>query len=212
MTNHFRDRLSAVCWIGGATDAGKSSIAQALSRNHNLPVYHYDAHDVRHHDVLAERLPDYAAFLTSSLDERWLDPTPEELASRAWQSFQDRFPLVLEDLTTLSLPQGMPIIAEGFGLTPHLVSSVLHKASQFICLLPTDEFKLASMRRRNKGHFGGQVSDPQRAADNLRQRDRIIADRLREETRSMSGDIIEIDGSISVDELATMIGSRFGLL
>jgi hypothetical protein len=211
MNEKLKHRLSTVCWIGGATDAGKTSVARTLSCKHRLPVYHYDAHDVRHHDRLAERSAEYAVFLGKTLDERWVQPTPEEIASRAWQAFQDRFPLVLEDLTTLSLPEGMSVIAEGYGLTPRLVLPLLAKPSQFVCLSPTDEFKLASMQRRGKGHLGGQVGDPQRAADNLRRRDRLIADRLRLEARSLGVDVIEVDGPMSIDELATALGSRFGL-
>jgi 2-phosphoglycerate kinase len=204
-------QLSRVCWIGGATDAGKTSITRELSRRYRVPVYHYDAVDLRHHNRLAERSSDYAAFLGQTLDERWVHPAPEHMASRAWQAFQDRFPLVIEDLTSLSLPEGMPVIAEGYGLTPRLVFPLLGKPEQLICLFPTDEFKAGSMERRGKGHFGGAVSDPERAADNLRQRDRLISDRLRSEAQSLGVDVIEIDGSISVDDLATAIGLRFRL-
>ncbi|NLS08368.1 hypothetical protein HGP14_34950 [Rhizobium sp. P32RR-XVIII] len=211
MYEQFEDQLSKVCWIAGATDAGKTSIALALARKHRLPVYHYDAHDLRHHQRLAEREPRYAAFLRQTLDERWVRPTPGDLAARAWQSFEDRFPLVLEDLTTLALPNGMPVIAEGYGLTPRLVSPLLGDPSQFVCLLPSVEFKDASMQKRGKGQFGGDVSDPQRASDNLRRRDQIIADRLRVEAQTLGRDIIEADGSKLIDELAVAIGLRFRL-
>jgi hypothetical protein len=154
MDEQLKHRLSTPCWIGGATDAGKTRVARALSRKNRL----------RHHNRLAERSPDYAAFLDQTLDERWVKPAPEDLASRAWQAFHDRFPLVLEDLTALSLPEGMQIIAEGYGLTPGLVLPLLAKPSHFVCLLPTDAFKLSSMQRRGKGYFGGEVSDPKRGS------------------------------------------------
>jgi hypothetical protein len=176
-----------------------------------VPVYHYDALDVRHHNRLAERSAEYAAFLSQTMDKRWVYPAPEDLASRACQAFQDRFSFMIEDLTTLSLPEGMLIIAEGYGLTPRLVSPLLTKPEQLVCLFPTNEFKAASMRRRGKGQFGGKVSDPQRAADSLRRLDRLIADRLRSEAQSLGVDVIEIDGSISIDDPATAIGLRFGL-
>jgi 2-phosphoglycerate kinase len=204
-------QLSKVCWIGGATDAGKTSVARELSRRHRVPVYHYDALDVRHHNRLAELSSEYAPFLTQTLDERWVHPRPEDMASRAWRAFQDRFPLVVEDLTALSLPEGMPVIAEGYGLTPKLVSPFLTKPEQLVCLFPTDEFKVGSMERRGKGHFGGEVSDPRRAAENLRRRDGLIADRLMSEAQSLGIDVIEIDGSTPTDDLATLVGLRFGL-
>lgn len=211
MYEQFDDPLSKVCWIAGATDAGKTSIALALARKYRVTVYHYDAHDLHHHQRLAEREPRYAAFLRQTPDERWVRPTPEDLASRAWQSFQDRFPFVLEDLTTLALPNGMPVIAEGYGLTPRLVSPLMGGSSQFVCLLPSAEFKDTSVQKRGKGQFGGEVSDPQRAADNLRRRDQIIADRLRAEAQSLGCEIIQADGSKSIDELAAAIGLRFRL-
>jgi hypothetical protein len=67
------------------------------------------------------------------------------------------------------------------------------------------------MHRRGKGHFGGEVSDPRRAADNLRLRDGLIADRIRMEAQSLGVHVIEIDGSISIDDLSTAIALRFGL-
>jgi hypothetical protein len=101
--------------------------------------------------------------------------------------------------------------AEQIGRSDFGAPRPLTKPEQLICLFPTDEFKAASMKRRGKGHFGGGVSDPERAADNLRRRDRLIADRLRSEAQSLGVDVIEMDGSISIDDLATAIGLRFGL-
>jgi hypothetical protein len=48
-------------------------------------------------------------------------------------------------------------------------------------------------------------------AENLRQRDRLIADRLLSEAQSLGVDVIEVDGTTSIDDLATVVGLRFGL-
>jgi hypothetical protein len=204
-------QLARVCWIGGGTDAGKTTVTRELARQYRLPVYHYDAHDLHHHQRLAERSRDYAAFLAQTLDERWVQPSPDDLLARTWQSFQDRFPFVLEDLTKLVLPAEMPIIAEGYGLTPSMVAPFLATPAQYVCLLPTDDFKVASMARRGKGQFGGQVSDTARATDNLRERDRLITARLRAEAEDLGVTIIEVDGATSTEALAASIGQRFGL-
>jgi hypothetical protein len=79
-------QLARVWWIGGGTDAGKTSVARELALQHRLPVYHYDAHDARQHLRLAEQSSEYAAFLTQTLEERWVQPSPEELLARSWQS------------------------------------------------------------------------------------------------------------------------------
>lgn len=107
MTERMDERLSHALWFGGSTDSGKTSIARTLSEKHRLPVYHYDQADLRHHIRLAQTSPRYAAFLNSSMDERWVHPEPEELAERAWLGFRDRFRLATEDLAALSFPAGM---------------------------------------------------------------------------------------------------------
>jgi 2-phosphoglycerate kinase len=167
MAERVRERLSHVLWIGGGTDAGKTSVARLLSETHRLPVYHYDQADLRHHVRLAQTSPRYAAFLDASMEERWVRPEQEALAERAWQAFRDRFALVMEDLTALSFPEGMRVLVEGFGLTPELLEPVLAWRRQAIWLVPTETFKLSAMERRGKGRFGGEVSDAHRASRNL---------------------------------------------
>lgn len=209
MTAPMREGLAPVLWIGGAPDSGKTSVACLLSRTYRLPTYHYDQADLRHHKRPAQTSPLYAAFLDASMDERWVRPHPAELAQRAWQTFRDRFPLVTEDLTVLTLPAGMRVIAEGFGLTPELLEPLPTSARQAIWLLPTDEFKRASMRRRGKGRFAGQVSDPRRATRNLLQRDRLLAEWIRAGAAARSLAVIEVDGSEAVEAVARAGGQPF---
>ena len=94
----WQPALAHVLWIGGATDSGKSTLAQKLGERYPLQIYHYDQPDSAHHQRLAEALPAYRAFIQASLDERWVDPEPEALFQRALSSFRDRFPMVIEDL------------------------------------------------------------------------------------------------------------------
>ncbi len=200
-----------MCWICGGTDAGKSTLTRELAQRYRLPVYHYDAHDLPHHLRLAERDAEHARFLAQSLDERWTEPSVDELVARTWRSFQDRFPLVIEDLTALELPPGMSVIAEGFGLTPSLVNDATGAVPRMVCLVPTDEFKVASMERRGKGQFGGQVSDPARAFVNLLRRDQALAARLRAEANALNVPVIEVDGVRSVEEISDQVASQFDL-
>jgi 2-phosphoglycerate kinase len=211
MVAELREALSHVRWIGGAPDAGKTSVARRLADAYGLAVYHYDEAHLRHHRRLAVNSPVYAAFLDASLDERWVGTAPEELAERAWQAFADRFPLVLEDLAAFSLPAGTRLVAEGFGLTPGLVSPLLANPRHAVWLMPTDELKARSIRRRGKGAFGGRVSDPIRATDNLRQRDRLLAERLTAEAAARGMTVVEVDGAQSVEALAAALAGRFGL-
>lgn len=173
MQQDFKQALSHVRWIGGATDSGKSTVAQKLAERCQMQVYHYDKYDLAHHETLAETMPLYRRALEASLDERWVHPEPEDLLRRALRAMQDRFPLVIEDL--LALPTERLIVAEGFGLLPELLAPLLSSKHQAIWLIPTEAFKWASMARRGKPSFGDRVSDPEKAKTNLFTRDMLLA-------------------------------------
>jgi hypothetical protein len=120
--------------------------------------------------------------------------------------------LVTEDLAALSLPEGMHILAEGFGFTPVLLEPLLKSSKQAVWLLPTEEFKLASMQRRDKGECGGEVSDPHRATRNLSERDRLLGERIRADAKALNMTIIEVNGSESVERSAARVANHFGVL
>jgi 2-phosphoglycerate kinase len=206
----LKQSLSHVLWIGGATDSGKTTLARMLAEKHSLQVYHYDREDARQVTALAQTIEYYRAFLAATLDERWVQPEPEELYRFVLRGFQDRFPLVLEDL--LALPREPGILAEGFGLTPDLVAPLLTSRRQAIWLVPTDAFKRASMQRRGKPSFRKQVSDPERAARNLFERDRMITGYVQESARQHDLELVEVDDSASLEEMAVRIEQHFGLI
>lgn len=199
--------LSHVLWIGGATDTGKTTISQIIAERYGLQLYNYDRHDSLQIERLAQTLPRYRAFLSASLDERWVRPDPEDLVQWLMQAFRDRFPLVVKDL--LDLPRKPMIVAEGFGLTPELLSPVLSSKRQAIWLVPTEEFKWASMKRRNKPSFRDQVSNPERATRNVFTRDMLLAERVKAQVQARSLTVYEVDGSRSVEEMATLIEQHF---
>jgi hypothetical protein len=203
MEQELKQALSHVLWIGGATDAGKTTVARLLAERHRLQLYIYDRRDLPHHERLAQRSAHYDAFLKASMDERWVHPEPEELVQRSLRSFRDRFPLVVEDL--LALPRERTILAEGFGLTPEIIHPILSNHRQAIWLVPTEAFKRASMRRRGKFRHQPNLSDPERAIDNLFKRDMLLAARVVEQARLRNLTVHEIDGSRSAEEMATLI-------
>ena len=207
MNQEHRQALSHVLWIGGATDAGKTTISQTIAERYGLQIYNYDRHDLSQVERLAQTLPRYRAFLDASLDERWVRPEPEELLQFVLQGFQDRFPLVVEDL--LGLPKEPMIVAEGFGLTPELVSPVLSSRRQAIWLVPTKDFRWASMERRNKPSFRDRVSDPERATRNVFIRDMLLAEQVRAQAQSRGLTVYEIDGSRSVEQMAALVEQHF---
>lgn len=207
MKQELINALSHVLWIGGAPDSGKSTIAQELAGRHQLQAYHYDQHDLAHHEQLAQTSLRHRAFLNASLDERWVQPEPEMLMQRSLGSFRDRFPLVIEDL--LALPNQRQTIAEGFGLLPELLASVLSHPAQAIWLIPSESFKRASMKRRGKPSFSIQVSDPERAKSNLLARDMLLAAYIEEQASAYGYTVQAVDGLRSPEALANLLEQHF---
>ena len=206
-TNDLKEKLSHVLWIGGATDAGKSTIARLLAERYRLQVYHYDRHDLRHHQRLAQSKQMYRAFLEASLEERCAVPEPHQLFQRALRTSQDRLTLVIEDL--LALPAVKIILAEGFGLLPALIAPLLSSPHQAIWLVPAESFKRASMKRRNKTSFAAETSDPQRATDNLFRRDLLLGKLVRRQARERGLTLLKVDGSACATEVASAVERHF---
>ena len=56
LTYDLRKRLTHVFWIGGATDTGKSTVAQNLADRYGMYVYHYDKTNSEHHEKMAKTI------------------------------------------------------------------------------------------------------------------------------------------------------------
>ena len=200
---NLRSALAHVLWIGGATDAGKSTVAKLLAKRHGLQLYHYDQHDLPQTQKLAQTMPHYQAALTRSAEERWMRFTPHELMQRSLLHMADRFPLVIEELC--SLPREPMILAEGFGLTPNLVFPLLASRKQAVWLVPTREFQWASMQRRNKPSWRNQVSDPELATHISFERGVLLAAHFRQEASSYGLMVYEVDGTQPSEEIASLV-------
>ena len=209
MKPKHKPSLTHIFWLAGATDAGKTTIARMLAEQYLIPTYHYDEYDLAHHKVLAETKPIYRDRLSASLDENWVAPDPETLFQRSLQSFQDRFPLVLDDLA--AMPVSGMILAEGFGFLPELLAPILTQHTHAIWLVPSNSFKQASMERRHKPSFLNRVTDPEKALHNLLTRDQLLADYMRAETKKRGYRLLEIDGTLSAEEVAGVVGEHFQL-
>jgi 2-phosphoglycerate kinase len=208
-TTRLQKQFARVLWIGGATDAGKTTVARWLCEYYGWPLYEYDRTDIAHHQRLAKVLPDYKRFIDASLDERWLHPEPEVLLERALDSFGQRIYFIAEELRAWTLPKGVNMLVEGFGLTPDLLNPLLSSPYQAIWFIPTEVFKQASMERRGKPAFAKETSNPEKVKQNLYTRDRLLARTIERQARAHDLRIVEVDGSKSVEELAKLVIEHF---
>src|SRR5688572_12831588 len=186
-TNALKAALQHILWIGGATDSGKTSVTRALTSAHGWDAYHYDRYDrIEPPGHLSRvdptRHPFLDAFRNKSLEDRWLNTTPHDLFAAWLPSTAERFEFVLDDLR--ALPPGQITVAEGYGLLPELVASLLSSPRQAIWLVSDERFKRETYARRSdlgeKGVWKTLARDPLRARDNHIGRDLLIASHIRQ--------------------------------
>ena len=149
--------------------------------------------------------------MAMEMDERWLNRPPKTLLE-TFPWFQgEAFDRIIEDL--LSLPREPGVIAEGFRLLPRLLKPLLAVPAHAVWLLPTPAFREAVIASRGGAASGflAKTSDPERALRNLLERDRMFTDILREETARLEVPAIEVDATMTEDDLAKRVTEVFGL-
>ena len=211
VTAALRARLRHVYWVGGGSGAGKSTIARRVADRHGLRVYETD-HAMTKHDesVGPHEAPLLSRFKAMDTDERWLNRSPETMLESFHWYQGELFGLIVDDL--LRLPAEPGVVAEGFRLLPRLVKPLLSRPGHAVWLLPTPGFRRAAFASRGSlWQIAGRTSDPERALHNLLARDRMFTQLLREESKRLALPAIEIDTTMTEDELTNRVTETFGL-
>jgi hypothetical protein len=143
---------------------GKTTAALRLAHRYDLRLYTIDA---RTHEHLPRQRPD-----PRSLDEIWVDTTPEELADWFEDVSRERFTLVLENLAAID--DDAPVLVEGPQVLPDLVPA--SSTALFVVARPDLQRRL--VQARGPG-VSSRTRDPERAHANRLGRDAILAERLR---------------------------------
>jgi 2-phosphoglycerate kinase len=205
------ETLRHVYWIGGGSGSGKSTVARRLAAHYGLHHYASDEtmRDHAHRTSSADR-PFSCAFEAMSMDERWLNRSPNVMLETFHFFRGECFGRIVEDL--MALPPDRRVVVEGFGLLPALVKPLLYSSNQSVWRLPTPEFRHAAFKSRGTlWHIAGKTSNPARALQNLLLRDALFTDHLSQETQTASLPTIEVDRSTTEDTLVHQIATQFGL-
>jgi hypothetical protein len=204
-------RLRHVYWIGGASGSGKSTIARRLADKHDLRLYSTDE-AMRDHArrFVPEDCPNLIEFMKMSMDQRWVDRSPQTMLETFHWFRGEGFGLIVEDL--LALPPDQGVIAEGFRLLPYLVKPLLHDASRAVWFIPTPEFRLAAFESRGTlWSIPNKSSNPKRALSNLLERDRLFTEHLQVMVETTGLCAVKVDGRLTEDALESCIAGKFGL-
>ena len=150
-------------------------------------------------------------FMAMDMDERWVSRSPKTMFETFHWFQGEGFDLIIEDL--LRLPREPRVILEGFRLLPRLVKPFLSEGVHAVWLLPTQDFRQEVVQSRGGSawSFLARTSDPERALRNLLERDQMFTDHLREETTLLDLPAIEVDTTITENELTYRVKEVFGL-
>ncbi|KAA8886314.1 hypothetical protein F3087_27070 [Nocardia colli] len=205
----LRARLRNVYWIGGGSGAGKSTVARNLAEQHNLRVYSTDE-AMRDHAALSApaEAPWITRFLAMSMEERWVERSPATMLETFHWFRGEGFDFIVDDLVRLSAQSA--IIAEGFRLLPYLVAPLLTTRSRGVWLLPTPGFRRTVFDQRG-WEIPNKTGNPERAARNLLERDRLFTDRLRAETAHLHLPAVEVDFTVTESDLTGKVGALLRL-
>jgi hypothetical protein len=204
-------RLRHVRWLGGGSGAGKSTVARQLASDYGLRLYGCDESIAEHaRRASPAATPLLQAFLAMDMDERWLTRTPEVMY-QTFPWFQgEGFALILEDL--LALPDEPLIVVEGFRLLPRLVAPLLSQPWQAAWLAPTPAFRRFAFDGRGfTWTIPNKTSNPQQALSNLLLRDQLFTEEVVRQAHATHLRVSEVDGRLSVAELAGEIALSLGL-
>ena len=204
--------LQNVYWIGGGSAAGKSTIADRIAAERGLSVYSTDDVMTDHaRRSSPENCPLLHEFMAMDMDQRWVN-RPPQLMFETFHWFRgEGFDLISEDL--LRLPPEPAVIVEGFRLLPRLVKPLLPARNRAVWLLPTPEFREAVVESRGGAESGflAKTSHPEEALRNLLERDRLFTEWLRAETARLELHALEVNTTISEDDLLKRVMDLFKL-
>lgn len=197
--------------IGGSPCSGKSSIAEHLAAEHHLQFYKADDHEDEHpRRVDPERHPTMARYGGMGWNEIWSVPT-EQAVSDLFAYYRERFEMVLQDLATFDPEQ--PLLAEGFPFLPELIHPLGVNHKRAIYLVPTYDFQMQyySQRPWVPGILA-QCADPQQAFNNWMQRDYLSGRQILQQAQALGYRCVEVDGSLRLDEMASLVRGYFGFV
>jgi hypothetical protein len=196
-------------WIGGATSAGKTSIARELARRYGLTSYHVDQHELDHARRRdARRHPAMEAWNRRTLDETWVDLPVEQLVEATLAYSRERIELIAEDLAALSAHA--TVVAEGFQLTPEAVAPLLESPRQAVWLLPSPSFQRERLLRgRHAWATPNLTRDPKRAQASRSDRDALLVERFRDQALAAGMQVIEVDASRPLTAVEAAVEAHF---
>jgi 2-phosphoglycerate kinase len=194
-----------VFWLGGSACAGKTSVARLLAAEHGLTLYSCDDHFEEHRRRAdPARHPHFHRLMDVPMEKLWAQQA-EVQAEQLLAFYADEWEMVLEDLAAID----KPALVEGVGLLPERIPEPHHA----LWLISTPEFRRRAYPARGTfvSDLLGRCTDPAAAFEQWMERDDRIARHLEDEARRRGLEVLTVDGTRSVEEMAGIVVERLGI-
>ena len=199
-----------IYYIGGSTCAGKSSVAEILSKKHDLYYFKTDDFLDRYMQAGARKgYPVCRKTAGMSAEQVWMRE-PLLQCREEFDIYREIFEFVAADLDRIEWKGG--IITEGTAYLPELMKQFGVPGSRYIVITPTKEFQVIHYRKRA---FVPLVlegcSDKEKAFRNWMDRDVLFAQEVRRQCHKENYVSVINDGNMDLDELANLVAAHFEL-
>jgi hypothetical protein len=208
--HQLRSLFSASFVLGGSPCSRKSTLAERLSRDYDLPYYKVDDHLWRHLEQADPRSqPTMVAYRKMSWDEIWSQPIDSHVRD-VFAYFAEQFSMILDDL--LAYQDQGPIVMEGVAFLPELIFEWGVRSDHALFLVPTQAFQLAYYSQRDWVQpILDSCVDPDQAFANWMERDHSCGQAIIQQAQTLGYRTITVDDSTGLDELYLAVTAHFQL-
>ncbi|MBW6467159.1 MAG: hypothetical protein K0B06_11690 [Brevefilum sp.] len=206
----LHSRFSSSFVLGGSPCSGKSTLAERLSTEHNLPYYRADDHMWRHlEQAQPQAQPTMFAYSKMSWDEMWSQPVNKQVQD-VFAYYTEQFPMILADL--LGYWDQAPIIMEGAAFLPELLKKSGVRSEHAMFLVPSKRFQLDHYSQRDWIQaIVDSCQDPDQAFANWMERDHRFGQEVIKQAQSLGYQTIVVDGHKDEDALYQQVVEHFKL-
>lgn len=197
-------------YIGGSPCAGKSTVAEILSKKYELHYFKLDDFLDGYTKLGAlEGYPICKKTVEMSAEQIWMRD-PRLQCREELEFYKEVCAYWLADLERINCKSG--IITEGAAYVPEIIKQSGISANRYISIMPTEEFQISHFRKRE---FVPKVlegcSNLEKAFCNWMDRDILFAKEVQRQCAAEKYAFIINDGSIEIDEMVHMVAIHFGL-
>lgn len=197
--------------IGGSPCGGKSTLAECLSRDFDIPCYKVDDHEKRHLEEAKPQVqPTMFAYSKMNWDQIWSQPVKVQVLDEL-KFYNEKFKMILEDL--LIYENSRSIIMEGTAFLPLLIHTWGVTAHHAFFLVPTKAFQIEHYSQRPWiKSILESCKNPQQAFENWMERDHLFGQEIIRQAKIYNYQYAIVDQDSDKDVLYAMVKKHFGLV